>query len=160
MVRPVLAPNRSRARRLLPPPRLAVALALLGLGPAKAQSEFGASCYPTGGGALEICRSAGEPEGVFDAPDPCRFGFDVQILHLAGRLPPGPLQVVHQAEPRREVQQTSRKGGSPACGPEMRAADPAQGGSVRFGRQVEQLATTMPATAFRFWATPAQAARG
>lgn len=96
---------------------------------------------------------------MFDAPEPCRFGFDVQILRLAGQLPPGPLQVVHHAEPFRETTKPSRKGGSRACGPEMRAADPSAGGSVRFGRQFEQLATTMPPTAHRFWTTPPRAAR-
>ena len=125
---------------------------------AKAQAESTVpACYATGGGALEICRSEGEPEGVFYAPPACRFAYDVQILRLKARSAPGPLQVVHHAEPSRGA---SRGRDAPDCETDLRATDATIGGSVRTGRVSEQLAEAMPPTDYRFWAMqPRQEAR-
>ncbi|GEP08299.1 hypothetical protein [Methylobacterium gnaphalii] len=142
---------RSAARLL----RLAgpAAIAFLWIVPARAEPESTApSCYATAGGALEICRSGGEPEGVLYAPPTCRFASGVQIVRLQARSAPGPLQAVFQAEPPRRD-----KRGKEACEPDLRATDPAIGGSVRSGRLTEQLAGTMPPTAYRFWSGTAQA---
>ncbi|MBD8907181.1 hypothetical protein MZTS_10730, partial [Methylorubrum zatmanii] len=56
-----------------------------------------AACYVTGGGALEICRSADEAEGVYVVPPPCRFVHDVQILRLKETGPPGPINHLKRA---------------------------------------------------------------
>lgn len=131
-------------------PILALALgAGLSTSPALAQSDA-SSCYATGGGALEICRSVGEPEGVFFAPSSCAFARGVQILRLKTRMAPGPLQVIYHGEPRRE---TGRRG--EACPTDLRATDPGLGGTLRSGRQSDQLATTMPPADYRFWAAQA-----
>lgn len=106
-----------------------------------------AACYVTGGGALEICRSADEAEGVYAVPPPCRFVHDVQILRLKETGPPGPLQVIYRAEPPRPA----GRRGEEACPADLRATDPAAGGAVRIGRQVEALAVTLPPTDPRFW---------
>ncbi|CAO4173598.1 DUF4384 domain-containing protein [Methylorubrum aminovorans] len=118
-------------------------------GPAQAGAARGGSsaCYATGGGALEICRSADEAEGVFAVPPPCRFVHDVQILRLKDTGPPGPLQVIYRAEPPRG----SGRRGEEACPSDLRASDPAAGGAVRIGRQIEALATILPPTDPRFW---------
>ncbi|MET0257337.1 MAG: hypothetical protein ABW179_02055 [Methylobacterium sp.] len=131
-----------------------VAVAALRVMPAGAEPETAApSCYPTAGGALEICRSGGEPEGVLYAPPPCRFAYGVQVVRLKARNAPGPLQVVFHAEPLRD----GGKGrDDEACPADLRATDPNAGGSVRSGRLAEQLAGTMPPTAYRFWGAPAQ----
>ncbi|MFF8802452.1 MULTISPECIES: hypothetical protein [unclassified Methylobacterium] len=115
----------------------------------------GGSCYLTGGGALEICRSSNEAEGVYAVPPPCRFVHDVQILRLKDTGPPGPLQVIYRAEPpRREGRR-----GEESCPADLRATDAAAGGAVRIGRQVEALATTLPLADPRFW-NEAQAGAG
>ncbi|GEO98382.1 hypothetical protein [Methylobacterium haplocladii] len=143
----------------LPQPRLArrltlAALALAWASPARAEPETTApACYPTAGGALEICRSGSEPEGVLYAPPPCRFGYGVQIVRLKARSAPGPLQVVFHAEPLREG---GKRREDEACAADLRATDPNAGGSVRSGRLAEQLAGTMPPTAYRFWGTSAR----
>ncbi|GMA79104.1 hypothetical protein GCM10025880_55210 [Methylorubrum aminovorans] len=118
-------------------------------GPAQAGAARGGSsaCYATGGGALEICRSADEAEGVFAVPPPCRFVHDVQILRLKDTGPPGPLQVIYRAEPPRG----SGRRGEEACPSDLRASDSAAGGAVRIGRQIEALATILPPTDPRFW---------
>lgn len=133
-------------------------MALLGQSlPASSQSETGlSSCYQTGGG-LEICRTNGEPEGVFFATPSCQFAYDVQVMRLRSRMAPGPLQVIYHAEPRREVSRRPR--GAPACDGTQRALDPALGGSVRIGRQTEPLATTMPPSDYRFWPMLVEEAR-
>ncbi|GJE71651.1 hypothetical protein CHKEEEPN_3198 [Methylorubrum podarium] len=129
------------------------ALALIGLavltGSAQAGSpRSGASaCYVTGGGALEICRSENEAEGVYAVPPPCRFVHDVQILRLKDTGPPGPLQVIYRAEPPRQSGRRSED----SCPADLRATDPASGGAVRIGRQIETLATILPPTDPRFW---------
>ena len=109
-------------------------------GPAPAQTPD-AGCYPTAGGALEICRG-GEAEGVLFVPRPCESASGVQIFRPAegGNR----LQVVYQAEtPAR-----ARRGES--CAP-RRAVTPLDGGAVRSGSMPEQLATTMPPTQARLW---------
>ena len=136
----------------------ALALALLA-GPAGAAPKGGGACYVTGGGALEICRSDDEAEGVYALPPACRFVHDVQILRLKDAGPPGPLQVIYRGEPPRKE---SRRG-EEACPADLQADDPAAGGSVRIGRQVEALATLLPQADPRFvgaaveGAAPAQA---
>lgn len=136
----------------------ALAVALLA-GPAGAAPKGSAACYATGGGALEICRSDDEAEGVYALPPACRFVHDVQILRLKDAGPPGPLQVIYRGEPPRKE---SRRG-EDACPADLQADDPAAGGSVRIGRQVEALATVLPQADPRFvgaaveGAAPAQA---
>ncbi|TXN23671.1 hypothetical protein FV217_05630, partial [Methylobacterium sp. WL9] len=132
---PIFALPQSRSRR-----RAALAaFALAWSSPLRAEPEPTApACYPTAGGALEICRSGGEPEGVLYAPPPCRFGYGVQIIRLKARNAPGPLQVVFHAEPVRDGGKASKNG---ACEADLRATDPAAGGSVRTGRLAEQLPT-------------------
>lgn len=130
-----------------------LALAFAWIVPAQAEPESTApSCYATAGGALDICRSGGEPEGVLYAPPACRFASGVQIVRLQGRGAPGPLQVVFEAEPPR-----TDKRGKETCEPDLRATDPTIGASVRSGRLTEQLAGTMPPSAYRFWSGTAQA---
>lgn len=123
-------------------------------GPAGAASKGSASCYPTGGGSLEICRSDDEAEGVYALPPSCRFVHDVQILRLKDSGPPGPLQVIYRGEPPRKE---SRRGDD-ACPADLQADDPAAGGSVRIGRQVDALATTLPQTDPRFVAAATEGA--
>ncbi|MEH3119542.1 MAG: hypothetical protein PGN25_18665 [Methylorubrum populi] len=150
-----LFPSRAQGRRVARP---AFAAALGGLaagllpatppGPSAAPARTGsAACYVTGGGALEICRSADEAEGVYAVPPPCRYVHDVQILRLKDTGPPGPLQVIYRAEPPRR----SGRRGDDACPADLRATDPGAGGTVRIGRQVEALAATLPPTDPRFW---------
>lgn len=129
-----------------------------------ASAQAGASrgsnsnCYVTGGGALEICRSPNEAEGVYAVPPPCRFVRDVQILRLKETGPPGPLQVIYRAEPpRREGRR-----GEESCPADRRATD-SSAAAVRIGRQLEALATTLPLADPRFWsegATAGPSARG
>ncbi len=114
--------------------------------PAGAAPKGAASCYTTGGGALEICRSDDEAEGVYALPPACRFVHDVQILRLKDSGPPGPLQVIYRGEPPRKE---SRRGDD-SCPADLQADDPAAGGSVRIGRQVEALATVLPQADPRF----------
>ncbi|MDP4024523.1 hypothetical protein Q8W71_18015 [Methylobacterium sp. NEAU 140] len=120
-------------------------------GPASAQARAqgysgGApTCYRTGGGTLEICRDGSEAEGVLIAPAPCAFVRGVQILRLTRGEPAGALQAVFQgqsplAERRRED----------PC-PARRATDPRDGGALRTGSSPDQLATTLPPSADRFW---------
>nr|WP_232628066.1 hypothetical protein [Methylobacterium sp. Leaf118] len=124
-------------------------------GRAAAASKGGASCYQTGGGALEICRSDDEAEGVYALPPPCRYVHDVQIMRLKETGPPGPLQVIYRGEP---PARESRRGDE-ACLADRVADDPAAGGAVRLGRQADALATTLPVTDPRFWnAGPASGA--
>lgn len=134
----------------------AAALAmLLASGPAQPAPETTVpDCYATGGGAIEVCRSGGEAEGVFFAPPSCEFGYNVQIVRLKGRAAPGPLQAVYHGEPRREARR-----GRQDCAGDLRATDPAAGGSLRTGRQAEALATTMPPTDYRFWTAQSEPAR-
>jgi hypothetical protein len=128
-------------------------------GPAGAAPKGSAACYATGGGALEICRSDDEAEGVYALPPACRFVHDVQILRLKDAGPPGPLQVIYRGEPPRK----EGRRGEDACPADLQADDPAAGGSVRIGRQVEALATVLPQADPRFvgaaveGAAPAQA---
>ncbi|GJE56183.1 hypothetical protein [Methylobacterium thuringiense] len=147
---PIFALPQCRSRR-----RAALAaFALAWSSPLRAEPEPTApACYPTAGGALEICRSGGEPEGVLYAPPPCRFGYGVQIIRLKARNAPGPLQVVFHAEPVRDGGKASKNG---ACEADLRATDPAAGGSVRTGRLAEQLAGAMPPTEYRFWGAAAR----
>ncbi|BAU91289.1 hypothetical protein MPPM_2684 [Methylorubrum populi] len=127
-------------------PVLAVLAALAG--PSQAgPTRGGNACYLTGGGALEICRSDDEAEGVYAVPPPCRFVHDVQILRLKETGAPGPLQVIYRAEPPRG----GGRRGEDACPSDLRATDPAAGGAVRIGRQIETLATILPPTDPRFW---------
>ncbi|GLS43210.1 hypothetical protein [Methylobacterium brachythecii] len=127
-------------------------LAVAWIAPAWAEPETTSpSCYPTAGGALEICRSGGEPEGVLYAPPTCRFASGVQIVRLQARGAPGPLQAVFEAEPPRKD-----KRGKETCEPDLRATDPAIGASVRSGRLTEQLAGAMPPSAYRFWSGTTQ----
>lgn len=121
------------------------------------------ACYATGGGALEVCRSPGEPEGVFYVPPACRMASEVQLLRLQGIIAPGPLQVIHDAEPkldpqpeprqkrrrRRDENQDRAQASEASCAEDSGGSE--LGHSVRSGRQVEALATTMPATDYRFW---------
>ncbi len=128
--------------------------------PAGAAPKGAAACYTTGGGTLEICRSDDEAEGVYALPPACRFVHDVQILRLKDSGAPGPLQVIYRGEPPRKE---SRRG-EDGCPADLQADDPAAGGSVRIGRQVEALATVLPLADPRFAAaaeagTPAQARR-
>lgn len=99
------------------------------------------ACFPTAGGALEICRG-GEAEGVFFAPRACESAANVQIVRTAGRT--GRLRVVYQAE----APAGGRRGD--AC-PARRATSPLDGGSVRTGAMPEQLATLMPPTQACLW---------
>ena len=124
-------------RALLP---LAVGLAPWAM-PVVAQAPDPA-CFPTAGGALEICRG-GEAEGVFFAPRACESAANVQIVRTAGRT--GRLQVVYQAE----APVSGRRRGE-TC-PARRATSPLDGGSVRSGAMPEQLATLMPPTEARLW---------
>lgn len=150
-----------RSSLLLPAASVA-ALLVLAAGPsspAGAASKGSASCYTTGGGALEICRSDDEAEGVYALPPPCRYVHDVQIMRLKDTGPPGPFQVIYRGEP--PAPETSR--GGDACPADRVADDPAAGGSVRIGRQADALATILPPTDPRFWnagpvgAAPAEA---
>ncbi len=148
-----LSPSRA-ARRALSARIFATALVPLAAGlliepsgVSAAPARGGASCYVTGGGALEICRSADEAEGVYAVPPPCRYVHDVQILRLKETGPPGPLQVIYRAEPPRR----SGRRGEESCPNDLRATDPGAGGAVRIGRQVEGLALTLPPTDPRFW---------
>lgn len=134
---------------------LSSGLALAPSSPRAEPENAAASCYQTAEGALEICRSGGEPEGVFYAPPPCRFAYDVQILRLKARGAPGPLQVVVHAEPRQET----RRGRDEPCDGSIRATEVGLAGSVRSGRQSEQLAASMPPTAYRVWSSPAPSER-
>lgn len=129
---------------------LATSLALTS--PSFAAPAQDASCFLTGGGALEVCR--GEAEGVFFTPRPCELAANVQLIRLTNvKGAPGPLQAVYQGETPNSEQR-----GSEACEPRQ-AANPLDGGSVRSGRSVEQLATTMPATRHRLWETVQAVAR-
>lgn len=121
--------------------------ALAGPSWAGAPSGGSSACYVTGGGALEICRSDDEAEGVYAVPPPCRFVHDVQIMRLKDAGAPGPLQVIYRAEPPRG----SGRRGEDSCPTDLRATDPAAGGAVRIGRQIEALATVLPPTDPRFW---------
>jgi hypothetical protein len=103
------------------------------------------SCYRTGGGGLEICREGSEAEGVLISPAPCAFVRGVQILRLARSEAPGPLQAVFQGQ----TPIASRRRDEPC--PERRATDSRDGGSLRTGRTLEALATTLPPSAERFW---------
>lgn len=135
---------------------LAAAVAALLTVPARAEPETALpSCYPTAGGALEVCRSGSEPEGLLYAPPPCRFGYGVQIVRLKSRSAPGPLQVVFHAEPPPQAKQGRE---IETCEADLRATDPTVGGSVRSGRLAEQLAGAMPPTEYRFWGTSPRAA--
>ncbi|MCJ2070992.1 hypothetical protein MKK75_19730 [Methylobacterium sp. J-030] len=146
------------------------AAALLAPNPAVARSAgfegSAPSCYVTGGGALEICRDGSEAEGVLIAPAPCAFVRGVQILKLPRAEAPGPLQVLFQGQ----TPIASRR--DEPC-PERRATDSRDGGSLRTGRTVEALVTTLPPSADRFsvdlpeerarsrgWSEPAPAAEG
>ncbi|SDN98487.1 hypothetical protein SAMN05216360_113112 [Methylobacterium phyllostachyos] len=102
------------------------------------------SCYVTGGGGLEICRDGSEAEGVLIAPAPCAFVRGVQILKLPRSEAPGPIQTVFQGQ----TPIASRR--EEPC-PERRATDSRDGGSLRTGRTVEALVTTLPPSADRFW---------
>lgn len=129
-----------------------VATALfLAASPARAQTQD-ASCFLTGGGTLQICR--GEAEGVFFTPRLCELAANVHLIRLANlKGAPGPLQVVYQGETPGAVQR-----GGAACEPRQ-ATNPLDGGSVRSGRMLEQLATTMPATRHRLWEPVREMAR-
>lgn len=146
-------PDPSRLARLGAALWGAALLAATGLPrPASAETENSLpACYPTAGGALEICRSLGEPEGLLFAPPPCAFAYGVQILRLKWRGAPGPLQFVYHAEPKRETRRGHR-GAEDGCPGDLRATDPSLGGTLRTGRQAEQLVATMPPSAYRFWA--------
>lgn len=145
MLRSSLPPRSLTPSRRLPAilrcGAASLALAAL-IGPAGAAPKGAAACYTTGGGALEICRSDDEAEGVYALPPSCRFVHDVQILRLKDAGPPGPLQVIYRGEPPRK--ETRR--GDDACPADLQADDPTAGGSVRIGRQVETLATILPQT--------------
>lgn len=120
---------------------------------ARAAEGAAASCYLTGGGALEICRDGAEAEGVYVLPRGCEFVRNVQIVRLAPGQAAGPIQVVAQAESPVEARR-----GREACA-DRRALDPTDGGSVRSGRSPEQLALTLPPTTYRLWETVREAPR-
>jgi len=141
---PLLAPIRRFAAR----PGLAKSLLATGCvagslaapAPAAAQGPD-PGCYPTAGGALEICRG-GEAEGVLYVPRPCESAANVQILRPAEGG--DRLQAIYQAE----TPQRTRRGET--CAP-RRAESPLDGGAVRSGSMPEQLATTLPPTEARLW---------
>lgn len=137
---------RSRpAAALIPTLGALAAATLLMPGAAEARTEGSApSCYVTGGGGLEICREGSEAEGVLIAPAPCAFVRGVQILKLPRAEAPGPLQALFQGQ----TPIASRR--DEPC-PERRATDSRDGGSLRTGRTVEALVTTLPPSADRFW---------
>ena len=128
---------------------LAAGLGLGGISAHGARAQSGdaspPTCFRTGGGALEICRDGAEAEGAFHLPDPCAFAQNVQILRLATRDRPGPIQVVYQGE----TPLTGRGGRKPCT--ERRATDPRDAGAVHSGRTADQLATRMPAAEPRLW---------
>ncbi len=144
-------------RRAAPRLVLAAGAALCALtapapvGSAPARARTGAyegsapSCFVTGGGNLEICREGNEAEGVLISPTPCAFVRGVQILRLARSEAPGPLQAVFQGQ----TPIASSRRDEPC--PERRATDSRDGGSLRTGRALEALATTLPPSADRFW---------
>ncbi|WP_152277145.1 hypothetical protein [Methylorubrum populi] len=140
------------------PPMAALILAAALPAQAGATRGGNSACYVTGGNALEICRTADEAEGVYAVPPPCRFVHDVQILRLKDTGPPGPLQVIYRAEPPRQASRPGARRGEEACPADLRAADPAVGGAVRIGRQIETLATILPPTDPRFWSEGLQGA--
>lgn len=126
-----------RATRLFP-----LAIGLLPLATPGAAQAPDPACFPTAGGALEICRG-GEAEGVFFAPRACESASNVQIVRTAGRT--GRLQAIYQAE----APMGGRRGGE-TC-PARRVVSPLDGGAVRSGAMPEQLATVMPPTEARLW---------
>lgn len=126
-----------------------IALALVSPRPAAARPAAyegsAPSCFVTGGGSLEICREGSEAEGVLISPAPCAFARGVQILRLGRSEAPGPLQAVFQGQ----TPIASRRRDEPCT--ERRATDSRDGGSLRTGRNLEALATTLPPSADRFW---------
>ena len=126
-----------------------IALALVAPRPAAARPAAfegtAPSCFVTGGGSLEICREGSEAEGVLISPAPCAFARGVQILRLGRSEAPGPLQAVFQGQ----TPIASRRRDEPCT--ERRATDSRDGGSLRTGRNLEALATTLPPSADRFW---------
>lgn len=63
----------------------------------QAQSGPAERCYTTGGGTLQVCRSAIEPEGVFFSPPRCELAYNVQPM----RLPDGKVYTIYHSEPRK-----------------------------------------------------------
>ena len=102
------------------------------------------TCYRTAGGALEICRDGSEAEGVLAAPPACSFARGVQLVRLSRAGLPGPIQAVFQGE----SPQSGRRRGEDCSG--RKATDPRDGGTLRTGRNPEQLATILPPSEMRF----------
>ena len=83
---------------------------------------------------------------MFFTPRPCELAGNVQLIRLSNaNEAPGPLQTVYQAETPDAPQRQSD-----TC-EARQATNPLDGGSMRSGRQSEQLATTMPPTRYRLW---------
>lgn len=108
------------------------------------------ACFRTGGGTLEICRDGSEAEGVLWAPPPCAFARGVQILRLGSGSTAGPLQVIYHGETP-----LGDRRGRETC-EARRATDPMDSGAVQSGRNLEQLATTMPPAEPRLWEAQAE----
>ncbi|GJD33721.1 hypothetical protein [Methylobacterium aerolatum] len=148
---PGAAPRR-RCPAPWPLPRAGLAglAALLAVGvggPAAARpgsDGLAPSCFRTGGGTLEICRDGSGAEGVLAAPRACAFVRGAQLLHLARSNPPGSVVSVYQGE-----SPVSGRGREDAC-PERRATDSRDGGTLRTGRNPEQLAMILAEAEARF----------
>lgn len=144
--------GRRRASRWIRTWLLSAALMPLGGAAVPAQTAEGMvpACFRTGGGALEICRDGSEAEGVFWAPPPCAFARGVQILRLGSGSTAGPLQVIYHGETP-----PGDRRGRETC-EARRATDPMDSGAVQSGRNLEQLATTMPSAEPRLWEPQAE----
>lgn len=91
---------------------------------------------------------------MFFTPRPCEFARNVQLIRLNGiKTAPGPIQAVYQGETPART-----KRGKEEC-EARRATLPLDGGSIRSGRVLDQLATTMPSTGFRIWELARDVAR-